>query len=115
MQISKITNANVYIDGSLNLLGKAKQVTLPEIVGTIETHKGLGMIGSIEYVTGIEALLTKISWHGFYPEQAVGANFLAAHKLQVRAPVQRFGPGGLEETVPLTVFLTASWKKIPLG
>lgn len=115
MQISKITNANVYIDGSLNLLGKAKQITLPELTTTVETHKALGMIGNIEYPVGLDAMVTKISWHGFYPEALSSANPFASHKLQVKAPVQRFGAGGLEETVALTVFLTVAWKKSPIG
>lgn len=115
MQISKITNANVYLDGKLNLIGKAKQVTLPELTVTTETHKALGMIGNIEYPVGLDAMITKISWHGFYPEALESSNPFAAHKLQIKAPVQRFSAQGLDEVVPLVVFLTASWKKSPLG
>lgn len=115
MQISKVLNANVYIDGSLDLLGKAKQITLPEVTMTVEAHKALGMLGSIEYPVGLEPLVMRISWHGWYPEALQSANPFASHKLQIRATHQTFGAGGLEQTQPLVVLVTASWKKQPLG
>lgn len=116
MEIKKLTNANVYVDGTLNLLGKGRTITLPEVVAKKLTHQGLGMIGEVEHVTGLAAMMTKISWAGFYPE-AIGlaGDFLKSHKLQIRAPLDIIGPGGITSRVAVVVFITGSWAKIPLG
>lgn len=115
MDISKIYNSNVYLDGTNNLLGKASEITLPEIATVTEEHQALGMIGTLEFVMGLEKLEAKIKWNGFYPEHLDGANPFAARKLQVRSNVQTFGPGGLLVELPLVTFLTCTFKKISLG
>lgn len=115
MQIRKIYNANVYLAGTNSLLGRAKEVALPELVVNMDAHRGLGQIGDIELPTGLAALVTKIKWAGWYPEQLENANPFAATQLQVRANTQVFGAGGLEQEQALVVLLTVTWKKSPLG
>lgn len=116
MDITQILNANVYLDGTNSLLGRAGTITLPDIVTSVEAHRGLGMIGSVEFPTGLDAMVTKIKWAGFYPDVLKSsANPFKAHKLQVRASVQTFGAGGLAAEVPLVCLLTVNWKKVPLG
>lgn len=116
MNVSKVFNANVYIDGTNNLIGRAKEVTLPEVAAVTEEHKALGMVGTLELVTGLAVLLTKIKWAGWYADQlTLGANPFVSHKLQVRASVETYGAGGRMGEVPLVVLLTCSWKKTPLG
>lgn len=115
MDISKIYNSNVYLDGTNKLLGKAGEFTLPDIAAVTEEHKALGMIGKLELVMGLEKLEAKVKWTGFYPEHLDGANPFAARKLQVRSNVQTFGPSGLLTELPLVTSLTATFKKIPLG
>jgi len=116
MRVSKIFNANVYIDGTNSLLGRAKEIVLPDVAVKTEEHVGLGMVGAIELPTGLQAMTTKIKWAGFYADQlTLGANPFQAHKLQVRASHESFEAGGRVEQVPLVVNLTVRWKKTPLG
>lgn len=116
MQISQILNANVYIDGTNNLIGRASTITLPDIKTTVESHRGLGMIGSVEFPTGLEVMVTKVKWSGFYPDAIkLGANPFATHKLQVRASFETYGAGGRVSEVPLVCSLVGFWKSKPLG
>jgi len=116
VDISQILNANVYIDGTNNLLGKASSITLPDVKALVEAHRGLGMIGTVEFPTGLDVLTTKIKWSGFYGDAIkLGGNPFKAHKLQVRASVERFSAGGREEEISLVCSLTCSWKTKPLG
>lgn len=47
IQINRITNANIYLDGN-NLLGRASEIKLPDISMIMQEHKALGMVGKIE-------------------------------------------------------------------
>lgn len=115
MDIRKVFNCNIYLDGTNNLLGKAKEVVLPDVVALTEDHKGVGMIGTLELPTGLDKLMTKIKWAGFYPEMFAGADPFTSHKLQVRASLETFGAGGRTGQVPVIVLLTVTFKKTPLG
>lgn len=116
MQISKIYNANCYIDGTNSLLGRAAEITLPDIAAETDEHKALGMIGSISFPTGLAAMEAKVKWNGFYPEVlTLGANPFTAHKLQLRASVESYEAGGRVAEKPLIVLMTARFKKTPLG
>lgn len=116
MRVSKIFNANIYVDGTNALLGRAKEITLPEVAVKTEEHVGLGMIGALELPTGLSVMTTKIKWAGWYADQLVlGANPFEAHKLQVRAPQESYEAGGRVAEVPLVANLTVRWKKTPLG
>ncbi len=44
IQINRITNANIYLDGN-NLLGRASEIKLPDISMIMQEHKALGMVG----------------------------------------------------------------------
>jgi P2 family phage contractile tail tube protein len=116
MQINKVLNANVYLDGTNSQIGRASEITLPDVAAKIIEHTGLGMIGTLEIPTGLEKLELKIKWSGFYADLVkLKMNPFAAHKFQVRANVETYGPGGRVSETPLKVFLTASWKKAPMG
>lgn len=116
MNISQIFNARVYLDGTNDLLGRAATVTLPDVSVATEALRGLGMIGTVEVPTGLEALVTKIKWNGFYPDVlGMSLNPFVAHKLQVRASLETYGPGGRIEEKAVECLLTVSWKKTPLG
>jgi P2 family phage contractile tail tube protein len=47
IEIKKICNANVYVDGN-SLLGKVDECKLPEVKVTMTEHKVLGMQGKLE-------------------------------------------------------------------
>lgn len=44
IEINRITNANIYLDGT-NLLGRAEEVKLPDVSMIMQEHKALGMVG----------------------------------------------------------------------
>lgn len=116
MDIQKIFNANVYIDGTNNLVGRASEIVLPEISMATEEHKALGMIGTVVMPTGLEAMTSTIKWNGFYADALkLAGNPFAAHKLQVRASVEVYGAAGRVAEKPLVVTLVARFKKLPLG
>lgn len=116
MQINKILNANVYLDGTNSQMGRASEITLPDVAAKMIEHSGLGMIGTIEIPAGLEKLQLKIKWSGFYADlMKLRLNPFAAHKFQVRANVETYGAGGRTAETPLKVFMTGSWSKAPLG
>lgn len=116
MEISKLYNVNVYVDATNDLIGRAGELTLPEITAAQDEHQALGMIGKIMLPTGLEQLEGKIKWSGFYADAVkFGANPFVAHKVQVRGNVQTFGADGLQTEVPLVVLMTVKFKKHPLG
>lgn len=117
MDISKIYNANVYIDGTNNLLGKAKEIEMPKVTSVFDEHTALGLIGKLMLPTGgIEELTAKIIWNGFYPDViAKAANPFDARKLQVRASVDTHGINGRTTQEPLVTLLTARFKGADLG
>ena len=61
MEIKKIFNANVYIDGTNSLLGRAREIVLPSVTMNTEEHKGLGMLGALELPVGLVPLDTQLS------------------------------------------------------
>src|SRR6056297_2605159 len=85
IQINRLTNANVYMDGN-NLLGRAEEINLPQIKHKMSEHKALGMVGSAEFFSGIDKLECKIKWNSLYPEVLKkAANPFRTIQLQARA------------------------------
>lgn len=116
MQIQKLFNSNVYVDGPNSLLGKASEITLPEIVPNLIEHKALGMIGTVKLPTGLGPLDMKLKWAGFYGDRVtMGANPFKSHKLQVRGDVEVYDAGGRIAQQPFVCLLTARWGKLPMG
>jgi P2 family phage contractile tail tube protein len=116
MQIQKIFNANVYVDATNNLLGKAGEVTLPEVVTTTDDHLALGMISKVQLPTGLEPLSMKLKWNGYYGDRVtLGANPFVTHKIQVRASVEVFDAGGRIAEQPFVALATGRWMKLPMG
>lgn len=116
MVIQKIHNANVYLDGTNEQLGRASEVKLPEITPAMSEHKGLGMVGVLQLPAGLQELKLAIKWSGFYADPIMlAANPFASRRLQIRASVERYGAGGLESRLPLVVLCTGSPVKGGLG
>ncbi|MBK1691202.1 hypothetical protein CKO33_03355 [Ectothiorhodospira mobilis] len=79
-------DANVYLDGTNNLIGRAGEVTLPEISPAMSEHSGLGMLGTLELPAGLEALSMSTKWTGFYADHLrAGATPFRAHQFQICA------------------------------
>ena len=113
--IQRLTNANIYMDGA-NLLGRAEEISLPEIKMKMSEHKALGLVGTIETASGVEKLESKIKWTSFYPDVIKKAgNPFKPVQLQVRASIQIYEGGGVIREAPVVVLLTGTFKKFPFG
>jgi P2 family phage contractile tail tube protein len=116
IQVSKVFNANVYIDGTNEQIGRASEIKLPDIAATVSEHKGLGMVGTLELPSGLQAMVLAIKWSGFYGDQVrFGGNPFQARKLQIRASHETYGAEGRVEQLPLVVLATGHWKKMAPG
>lgn len=115
ISINRITNANVYADGK-SLLGRAEEVTMPTVKYKNADHKALGMVGEMEYTSGIEKMEAKIKWNSFYPDvMKKFANPFSGIKLQVRASMDVYEAGSRTRQVPVVLYLTVRPKEQPLG
>ncbi|BDV42440.1 phage major tail tube protein [Geotalea uraniireducens] len=113
--IKQITNANVYMDGA-SFLGKVEEAKLPDVVATLAEHKALGMIGKVELPNGIDKMEMTMKWNSLYGDVLKkAANPFTAVQLQCRCSQETYTGQGRTEEVPVTVFLTGTFKKFPLG
>jgi len=116
MDVQKIFHANAYLDGTNSLLGRASELTLPELVATTTEHTALGMFGKVELATGIEPMVTKVKWNGFYADRVLaGSNPFIHHKLQLRGNCEVHNAAGLVGTKSVVALMTVKWKKSPMG
>lgn len=115
IEINKLVNANIYMNGN-NLLGRAEEIQLPQIKIKTAEHKALGMIGSAEFFSGIDKLECKIKWNALYPDVLkTCSNPFTAAMLQVRASLETYNATGRISEVPATAFLIGTFKEFPLG
>lgn len=115
IEINKITNANVYVDG-VSHLGKAEEVMVPDIKYKFAEHKALGMIGVVEFFSGIEKLEAKIKWNSLYPSVLKKvANPTKPLSLQIRSSVSSYESAGIAAQSPLVCNITGTPKNFPLG
>lgn len=115
-EINKIFNANVYLDGTLSLLGRAGEMTLPEMAVDTQSHKALGMFGELELPSGLKAMKCDIKWTGFYADHLrAAANPFNAHSLQVRGSLETWTSQGRTREVPVVWTMTAGWTTAKLG
>ena len=114
-KLNAIYNANVNIDGN-NLLGKAAEITAPEIEFTMDEVTGLGLFGTIKLPSGMEALEAEMTWNSFYPEVAARSrNPFKSAQLMIRSNLQTFDAAGLEKEVPMVTTMTGTFGKDSLG
>jgi len=108
--INKLYQSNVYIDGD-SYLGKASEVTLPEInIKTIE-HDGLGMLGVPETFAGIEKMEATLKFNSFYPEILKKiSNPLKSNIFQIRGNLEKNTSGGVISNVPVIAILNMKMK-----
>lgn len=114
--INKVLNANIYIDGTNDQLGRASEVKLPEITSKMVEHSGLGMIGTLSLPAGLEEMVMSVKWTGVYADLIKFAgNPFRAHRFQLRASVQTFDATGLQSQTPLVAQFSGTWKKAGQG
>ena len=109
IEINKLTNANVYLNG-VNLLGRAEEVQLPQIKHKMAEHKALGMVGSAEFFAGIDKMECKIKWNALYPAVLTQcSNPFNAAMIQVRASLETYNGTGRISEVPATAFIIGTF------
>lgn len=115
IEIKRLTNANVYVDGN-SLLGKVDECKMPEVKVNMTEHKALGMVGKLEFPSGVDKLEATFKWNSFYSDvlQKV-ANPFKAVELQLRGSLETYGNGGRTDQVGVVVYLTGTFNKLPLG
>lgn len=116
IQIKKLTNANVYLDGG-SFLGRAAEVDLPEIKLKMVDHKALGMIGTVRLPAGLEAMEAKFKWSsGLDPDVvAKAADPYTPVRVQIRASQEGYSSQGKISEVPVVAVLTGVFVSLPLG
>jgi hypothetical protein len=115
ISVNRMTNANVYVDGS-SQLGKVEEINLPEITHMLSEHKALGMIGKFELFTGVDKMEATIKWNAFYKDVLVKfADPRKALKLQVRSSLETYNSEGLLQEVACVAYLTGQPKNFPAG
>jgi P2 family phage contractile tail tube protein len=110
-KINKVTNANVYLNGT-SYMGRAEEVTLPDVMPKMVDHKALGMVGELELPGGLQKMAAKIKWNAIYPDvMKLTHNVYDSVRLQVRANVETFEGGTRTGQVPAVAKLTVTPKK----
>ena len=85
IEINRITNANIYLDGT-NLLGRAEEVKLPDVSMIMQEHKALGMVGKVELPAGFDKLEGEIKWNSFYRDAMLSAVQVAGTAVSFQRP-----------------------------
>lgn len=115
ISVNRLTNANVYVDGTSHL-GKVEEINLPEVTFMLSEHKALGMIGKFELFSGIDKMEATIKWNAFYADVLKKfADPRKALKLQVRSSLETYNSEGLIQEVPCVAYLTGQPKNFPAG
>lgn len=115
IQVNRLTNANIYIDGK-SLLGRAEEVNLPVVKHKMSEHKALGMVGMMEFFAGIEKMEAKIKWNSFYVDvmKKMG-DPTTALQIQVRSSLEVYTSNGRTEQQPVVCYMTGIPKDFPMG
>jgi len=115
IEVKRITNANVYVDGN-SLLGKVEECKLPEVKVTMSEHKALGMQGKLDLPSGLDKMEATFKWNSLYADVlAKVANPFKACEIQLRGSLETYGNLGRMEEVPVVAYLTGVFTKFPLG
>lgn len=103
--INKVTNANIYLNGT-SFMGRAEEVTLPNVQPKMSDHKALGMVGELELPSGLQKMSAKIKWNAIYPDVMKQTyNVYKSIRLQVRANVETFEDSGRVAETPFIATL----------
>lgn len=115
ISVNRMTNANVYVDGS-SQLGKVEEINLPDITNMMAEHKALGMVGKVELFSGIDKMEATLKWNAFYADVLTKfADPRKALKLQVRSSLETHDSSGLVAEVACVAYLTGQPKNFPAG
>ena len=88
--VNKVTDATVFMD-NISQLGLAEEVDLPTVEMEVSEHSALGMIGTYETPTSLNALETRIKWAGQSREVARRAfNPRKVYDFQIRSIIEQY-------------------------
>ena len=108
--INRITNANIYIDGT-SLLGRAEEIQVAQPKHLMVDHKGLGMAGTAEFWAGVDKLEARIKWASLYPEVlSAAASPFVSHSFQVRGNLEQYTSQGRSAELPVVYLMTGVFK-----
>lgn len=97
-------------------MGRASEVTLPEIKQKMKELEALGLYGSMEFPVGLEKLESKIKWNSYYSEVMANAgNPLASHRIQVRSSLEERTSNGMMAQRPVVCEMSGTFSNLPLG
>jgi uncharacterized protein len=115
INVNRVTNANVYINGS-SFLGKAEEIDMPKITAVMAEHKALGMAGKLELPAGFDKMEARIKWNSFYKDAMVlMGNPYEVVSLQCRSSLETYTAAQRTAEVPVVVFIKGQFKSIPTG
>ncbi|MEM9945301.1 MAG: phage major tail tube protein [Cyanobacteria bacterium P01_D01_bin.36] len=80
----KFEQAAVWLDG-VSLLGHVNEFELPEVTWQTADHETIGLVGTTQHPTKVEAMEASLTWADYSPELAAAvANPFQGVKLQIR-------------------------------
>ena len=62
IKINRVTNANMYVEGN-SILGQVKEADVPEVKFMMSEHGALGLIGKMEFFSGLDKMEGKVRWN----------------------------------------------------
>jgi len=110
-KVNKVTNANIYV-GGVSYMGRAEEVSLPDVQAKMADHKALGMVGELELPAGLQKMSMKIKWNSIYPDVMKQThNVFQAIDLQIYTNVETYEGGSRSGQAKCVVYVTAIPKK----
>ena len=111
--ISKLYNANVYINGG-SYAGLAEEVTAPDLKPKKSTHKALSNIGEFELPTGLGPMNMKIKWNTVNADvMATSADFYNAADIMIRSNIDVWENGSIVGTQSVAMFIRGLSNNLP--
>lgn len=111
MQTNRCVNANVYINGG-SCLGRAEEITLPDVQTKMSDHKALGMIGELELPAGLQKMSAKFKWNSIYRNvMATTYDPYNATSITVRTNIETWEGGSRVAQQSGVIYLVGTWKK----
>ncbi len=113
--INRAANANLYMNGA-SFLGQVEEIQVPDIPIKTVDHKALGMVGTLEFFSGIDKMEGSVKWNSMYAQARITAlNYTTMNDIQVRSSVDGYDGTGRKTQVPLVIYLKVMFKNVPGG
>lgn len=109
ISINRLVNANVYMDGD-SLLGRVQDFDIPDPKAKMSEHKAIGMVGEMQFPSGLAKMEAKFKWSSFFPEiWRKTANPFKSHQLTVRGNLETYQGADRVSEVPVVITMRGSW------